>query len=123
MSPDFRLSDVLNIHYLRDRRSPTARRSSFGKGRVAYIPSMTLAKSILGTAFEWPTQAAASSPIGAVGFGKDYWRLPANSDEIAKVIRYAVGTPLSVEFDGAPLTTVIELTDKKNSSERILHWI
>jgi hypothetical protein len=61
--------------------------------------------------------------IGAAGFGNGYWMLPKNAGQIASAIRYVAGGPLSAEFEGAPLTTVMELTDKNDGSERILHWL
>lgn len=37
-------------------------------------------------------------------------------------LRYAAGSAFSVEFTGAPLTTVAELTEQA-AGTRILHWI
>jgi len=61
--------------------------------------------------------------MGAGGFGNSLWSLPKNAGQIVSAIRHAAGGPLAVEFEGAPLTTVMELTDKKDGSGRILHWL
>ncbi len=120
---DYGLSDVLGIHLQQDRKLPAEKRGVFGSGRVAYLPRVAPAKEIPGLGFEGPARTAVASPMGAVGFGQAYWTLPANAERLVAAIRYAAGGPFAVEFDGAPLTTVMELTEKKDASERILHWI
>jgi len=57
------------------------------------------------------------------GFDHRFWRLPRNADEILSAIRDAAGTVFTVEFDGAPLTTAMELTENKGGGERVLHYV
>ena len=98
---EYGLAELLNI-----------RRGAFGQGRVAWLPEVTPAQ---------PIRELAT--LGAAGFGRTYWRLPKNSEQLVAAIRYAAGAPFSVEFTNAPLTTVMELTEKKDASERVLHWL
>jgi hypothetical protein len=109
---EYGLADVLKIRVSPSRALPAEGRGSFGQGRFAYLPAVMPAH---------PIQDMTS--IGAAGFGNSYWMLPKNAGQIASAIRYAAGGPLSAEFEGAPLTTVMELTDKADGSERILHWL
>ncbi|MEN6607750.1 MAG: beta-galactosidase [Bryobacteraceae bacterium] len=96
---DYALADVLGIHALPGRALPQGRRASFGQGRVAFLP--------------------APVPVS----GGSVFTLPQNSNEILAALRYAAGTPFSAEFVGAPLHTVMELTEKNDGSGRVLHWI
>jgi hypothetical protein len=57
------------------------------------------------------------------GFTSRFWALPKNSEQILAAIRYAAGGAFSVEFAGAPPTAVMELTEKRDGSERALHWV
>jgi hypothetical protein len=124
---DYGLADVLNIHVPRDYKPsdvltyfydssisnlPSEKRGAFGQGRVVYLPAVVPARPI--------TQLRS---IGAGGFDHSYWMLPKNSEQILSAIRYAAGKPFSVEFENAPLTTVVELTDNQDGSERVLHWV
>ena len=111
--PDYGLADVLGIHTTEDRRAlPAARRGAFGKGRAAYLPRVAPAQPIPNV-----------ESLGAGGFPSAYWRLPANAGEIVDAIRYAAAAPFSAQFDAAPLTTVMELTEKSDASTRMLHWV
>lgn len=117
---DYGLADVLGIRLERGSTTrPAARRGSFGKGRAAYLPAVVSVDAV-GDITEGD---AVNSPTGSSGFGRRYWKLPRNSDEIIAAIRYAAGAPLAAEFENAPLTTVMELTGKKDASERVLHWV
>ena len=109
---DYGLADVLGIRLAPHRSLPAERRGAFGQGRAAYVPAVVPAQPI-------PDLESQ----GAGGFGNRFWRLPKNAVELVAAICYAAGEPLSVEFSAAPLTTVMELTDKKDASERVLHWI
>ncbi|MEK7404702.1 MAG: alpha-amylase family protein [Acidobacteriota bacterium] len=109
---DYGLADVLGIALARDRALPQPQRRSFGQGRVAYVPAVIPAQPI-----------PPFSTWASAGFHKKFWKMPKNSEQILAAIRYAVGAPLSVEFAGAPLTTVMELTEKSDGSERALHWL
>ncbi len=120
---DYGLADVLGVHVSTGRGLPLEKRGPYGRGRAAYLPGVIPAEPIAGIGLEGPTRAVAASPVGAAGFGRRYWKLPKNSEQIVAAIRYAAGAPFSVEFQGAALTTVMELTEGKDSSERILHWI
>ena len=119
---DFGLADVFGVH-ADGRELPPQRSGTFGRGRAAYLPAVVPAEPIAGLRPDEPAGTAAASPLGAIGFGRNFWKLPANSGEIIAAIRLLAGGPLSVEFASAPLTTTMELTEKKDSSELILHWI
>jgi hypothetical protein len=109
---DYGLADVLGVHLPQGRQQlPAGRRGAFRKGRAVYVPEVV------------PAVTPSSPNAGASGFGRSYWKLPKNSAELVAAIRYAAGGPMSVEFDGAPLTTVTQITEKKDGSERIVHWI
>ncbi|HWQ55473.1 MAG TPA: alpha-amylase family protein [Bryobacteraceae bacterium] len=116
---DYGLADVLDLRLERGSARPPVRRGSFVKGRTAYLPAVTPADPIGNIT----GGDAANSPTGASGFGRRYWKLPRNSDEIVAAIRYVAGAPFAIEYENAPLTTVMELTDKKDDSERVLHWV
>jgi len=112
---DFGLSDVLGVHWSTEAPLPPARRSGFSRGRASYLPAVV-------PSGEMPAPGEDLT-VGGGGFTNKYWKLPANTEAIVAEIRHVAGTPLSAELKGAPLTTVIELTDKKDGSERVLHWI
>jgi hypothetical protein len=115
---DFGLADVLGVHATLPRREagklalPASRRGTFGKGRAVYLTAVKPAQPIPGV-----------ETMGASGFGNALWKLPANAAEIVDALRYAAGGPLSAEFAAAPLSTVMELTEKKDGSARMLHWV
>jgi hypothetical protein len=109
---DYALADVLGVHALAERALPAARRGAFGKGRAAYLPAVTPARPM-----------ADSLALGSSGFDRRFWRLPRNTDELLDAIRYAAGGRFAVELTGAPLTTVMELTEKRGGGERVLHWV
>ena len=54
------------------------------------------------------------------GFGNRYWKPPRNAKEILDGLRWAVRASFSVEFEGAPITTVIEVTEKRTATG-VLH--
>jgi hypothetical protein len=110
--PDYALAEVLGIHARPGRELPAAGRTSFGKGRAAYVPAPVPAKPVV-----------ESSMLGSAGFERRFWHLPRNADEILEAIRFAAGDRFSVELPGAPLTTVMELTEKRGGGERVLHWV
>ncbi|MCL4853415.1 MAG: beta-galactosidase trimerization domain-containing protein, partial [Bryobacteraceae bacterium] len=105
---DYGLTDVLGIHSVRGRAMPEEQRGTFGKGRTVYVRDVVAADPIPGIESDAP-----NSPTGASGFGRAYWKLPKNSEQLVAAIRYANGAPLAVEFEHAPLTTVMEITEKK----------
>ncbi|MEO6911412.1 MAG: beta-galactosidase trimerization domain-containing protein, partial [Edaphobacter sp.] len=113
---DYGLADVLGIHA--GQPAPESKQGRFGQGRVAYVRDVVPGVSV-------PSWAGTGSffPIAASGFGHAYWKLPKNSEDLIAAIRYAEGQPFPVEFKDAPLTTVMELTEKNDGSERILHWL
>ncbi|MEB2363089.1 MAG: beta-galactosidase trimerization domain-containing protein [Bryobacteraceae bacterium] len=108
---EYALSDVLGIRLRTGRELPMAQRRAFGKGRAAYIPTVVAAKPL-----------PPASTWGTRGFDRRFWHLPRNAEEIMVALRYAAGSAFSVEFTGAPLTTVAELTEQA-AGTRILHWI
>lgn len=112
---DLALAGVLGVHCEHDKPLPATRLGTCGSGRVAYVPEVES-----GLNLEDPNTARS---IAKGGVKNRYWELPSNAAELIAAIRHAVGGSLSVEFTGAPLTTVMELLDKRDGSERILHWI
>jgi hypothetical protein len=113
---DFGLADVLGVHY-EPPSLPVAQRNTYGTGRAAYVPAVTSVDRIPGLIGE------AASPVGVIGFGNRYWKPPQNAEEILSALRWAMNTSAAVEFANAPLTTVMELVERKDGSERILHWL
>lgn len=109
---EYGLSDVLGIRVQPGRKLPPARQASFGKGRTAYVPAVVPAK---------PLPPFSTWATG--GFSRKFWYLPRNADEILAAIRDTVGAPFAVEFEGAPLTTAMELTEGKGGGERVLHCV
>jgi hypothetical protein len=117
--PDFGLADVLDVHY-RNRGLPDAHRNSFGQGRAVYLPAIVSVDRIPGLDVQPGT---AASPIGMTGFGNKYWKPAKNAAEIVDALHWLTRAPFSVEFENAPLTTVMNLTEKNDGSERIVHWL
>ncbi|MCZ2073789.1 MAG: beta-galactosidase trimerization domain-containing protein [Bryobacteraceae bacterium] len=115
---DYGLADVLGVHSVRGRAMPEEQRGTFGKGRTVYVRDVVAADPIPGIEADAP-----NSPTGASGFGRAYWKLPRNSEQLMAAIRYVNGAPFAVEFEHAPLTTVMEITEKKDGSGRMLHWV
>ncbi|MCX6620735.1 MAG: beta-galactosidase [Acidobacteria bacterium] len=95
---------------------PLTRPQTFGTGRFVYVRDVVPAQPI-------PGLNAPDSPLHASGFVHDYWRVPRNSEELIQAIRYANGRPFAAEFKGAPLTTVMELLEKKDGTETVLHFL
>jgi len=114
---DFALAATLGVHYL-PGKLPAASRHEFGRGRAAYIPAIESVDHIPGLG---PGKAPGQAGAGA--FGNRYWKTPHNSDELLQALRWVVQGPFSVEFESAPLTTVMELTEKTGGRERVLHWL
>jgi hypothetical protein len=106
---------VLKVRLTAGGTLPAAARGAFGQGRVAYLPGVVPAVA--------PPAPESGLTVGGGGFTNKYWKLPKNSEEIVAAIRHAAGAPFPVEFERAPLTTVMELTDKKDGSARVFHWI
>jgi hypothetical protein len=127
---DFALANVLQVHTEAIKpnfgsggglshgdilaKAPDYQESVFGKGRTVYVKAVMPAGK---------TPATANIPPENAGYKHDLWALPENAAELVKAVRYANGVPFSVEFEKAPLTTTMELTDNENHSERVLHWI
>jgi hypothetical protein len=116
---DFGLADLLDVHY-RDESLPGAHRNTFGRGRVAYLPEITSVDQIRGLG---AAAGSAASPLGITGFGSQYWKPAKNATEMLGALRWLAGGSFSVEISGAPLTAVMNLTEKNDGSERVLHWL
>jgi hypothetical protein len=117
--PDFGLADVLDVHY-REGRLPENHRNKFGRGHAVYLPAIVSADQIAG--LETPADAVAS-PLGMTGFGSKYWKPAKNAAEIVDALRWLTGSPFSVEFNNAPLTTVMNFTERNDGRERVVHWL
>lgn len=113
---DLGLAPVLGVHA---SDLPVFARGSYGRGRVAYVREVVPAIPIPG----WNQPGTADNVKAQNGIKNTYWKLPANSSALVSALRYALGAPFSVEFEDAPLTTVMELNDKADGSERVLHWV
>lgn len=116
---DFGLSEVLDVHY-RDGQLPQAHRNNFGSGRAAYLPAVESVDHIEGLSARL---GAASSPLGTTGFGSKYWKPAKNAAEIIEALRWLTKAPFSAEFENAPLTTLMNLTEKNDGTERVLHLL
>jgi hypothetical protein len=57
------------------------------------------------------------------GFGSKYWKPAKNAAEIVDALRWLTGSPFSVEFNNAPLTTVMNFTERNDGRERVVHWL
>ena len=81
-------------------------KNQFGKGKVAYIPSI-----------EPSVNRPANSPMR-----NRYWQLPLNYKEMVDAIKWASGTESSIDID-APLTVTMELTEQETKDKMMLHLI
>lgn len=87
---------------------------AFGKGRVAYLRTLIPAGK---------TSATADIPPTNGGYKHDVWGLPENAATLMAALRDTTPQPFTVEFEKAPLTTTMELTDNTAGTERALHWL
>jgi hypothetical protein len=109
---DYGLSAVLHLHV--GTSVPAYQESVFGSGRAVYLDAVIP---------KGKTAQTADLALEGNGFGAHFWSLPENSSELFKAIRFAVGAPFSAEFEGAPLTTTMELTSNADGSELVLHTL
>lgn len=95
-----------SIQELELRSSGNTMKNQFGKGKVAYIPSVE--------------PAVKRTPTASMRNG--YWKLPLNYMQIVDAIKWAAGAELSIDVQ-APLTVTIELTQKETRDKMLLHLI
>ena len=95
-----------SIQAIESRQSGTTIKNKFGKGKVAYIPSIE--PSIIRP----PTEEMLSK----------YWKLPLNYLEMADAVKWAAGNDLSIVVE-APLTVTMELTEQEDKDKMMLHLI
>ena len=88
------------------RQSGNTTKTQYGKGKVAYIPTI---------------EPSINRPPTAAMVNK-YWKLPVNYLEMANAIKWASGTDLSIDVQ-APLTVTIELTEQEDRNKMMLHLI
>jgi hypothetical protein len=100
---------------------------SVGKGKLVYIPEIIPAVSrvaesrSIGVAGD-ETASVAASPARGGTFAAPDWVLPKNHLAIRDAIVNNLPQPLSVTAD-APLTTVMEVVNRPNSTETLLHFV
>lgn len=99
----------------RRRENPLLPARREGKGRIVYIPDAKASKA--GGDEENPEIIASSEPKGH-RFSQQQWALPPNHEEIYKTI--AANISIATE---APLTTVMELLNRRQTRETIAHFI
>jgi len=81
-------------------------RTGVGKGRVAYVPSVT----------------PGSVKPPASKMSSRYWKLPVNWKELIAAVRWAAAERLSVEVM-APTTVAMELMVQKPTGNLLLHLL
>jgi hypothetical protein len=95
-----------------------------GKGKVVYIPEIirgaAVTRSQRGTGDE--TDLAGPGPSRTSGFPADLWVLPKNHQEIYQAVGGNVQGGLSITTE-APLTTVMEILNRKKTNETIVHFV
>lgn len=92
------------IQTFESRQEGNTIRSQFGKGKVAYIPSI-----------EPSLQRPATTTMRS-----RYWKLPVNYTEMADAVKWAAGKEFSIDVK-APLTVTMELTEQEG--KMMLHLI
>jgi hypothetical protein len=90
-----------------------------GKGQIVYIPHVRASKSEGGD--ENP-EIIASSQQRSRHLSPQEWVLPRNHDEIYKAIAGSLPKGLSITTE-APLTTVMELLNREQTRETIVHFV
>lgn len=95
-----------SIQVSESRKAGNTKMNQYGKGKVAYIPSIV---------------PSINRPPTAEMLNK-YWKLPVNYLEMVNAIKWAAGTDLSIDVQ-APLTVITELTEQKEKDKMMLHLI
>jgi hypothetical protein len=97
----FGLADLFGVD-----RPEKALRRAFGKGRVAYIPSI---------------QAAMDPPDPQMSyrFGDDYWKLPRNASELVEAVVWAGGNRVVK----APPQVAVEVAEQRATGRLLLHLV
>ena len=105
----FSLSDVLGVN----APATDQKRSTFGKGRVAYLPSVAsgVEESVLKP--RWTEYWK---------FPLEYWTLPENAGDLVDAVRWAARDGLSLDVV-APETVVAELLEQKDHRKILLHLV
>ncbi len=84
-------------------------RTTFGKGRVVYIPRIEPA-------------VPPPPPQMTYDFANEHWKLPKNWRDLAAAVSWAAGDRLSVSVE-APLSVTLELAEQKDTGTRLLHLL
>ncbi len=96
---------------------------ALGKGKIVYIPRVPVGVGITqsrGTGDE--TDLGGPEPSRRSGFPADRWVLPKNHQEIYQVVAGSIRGGLSLTAQ-APLTTVMELLNRRKTNETIVHFV
>jgi hypothetical protein len=95
-----------SVHEYELRQSGNTTKNQFGKGKVAYIPTI---------------EPSVKRPQASAMTNK-YWKLPFNYLEMVNAIKWVSGDDLSIDVK-APSTVTIELTEQKDKDKMMLHII
>lgn len=86
-----------------------AKKTEYGKGRIAYIPQIIPVVPFIYGGKEWQGDVK-------------YWHLPKNYKELIESVKWASGDSLSLEVK-APVTVVTDMSQNKQLGEIYLHLL
>ena len=101
--------------------------AALGKGKLVYISEIVPATTrtaearTIGVAGD-ETASTTASPASASTFAAPDWVLPKNHAAIREAILSNLSQPLSIT-SGAPLTTIMEIVNRRKSNETIVHFV
>jgi hypothetical protein len=105
----FGLADILGIDLPPDAEAMNPLRREFGKGRMVYIPRIE------------PTIDPPPAMMSYL-FGKQYWKLAKNHEELVEAVHWAGRQEFSVQVD-APLWVTMELAEQASTGTWLLHLL
>jgi hypothetical protein len=93
-----------------------------GKGRIVYIPQIVVAKGARSDSDTFVDPEPGATSRRGSQMSPSQWVLPKNHEEIHSAITGAMPNGLSLTTD-APLTTVMELLNRAESKETMVHFV
>jgi hypothetical protein len=93
-----------------------------GKGRIVYIPQVVPAKGGRSESDTFVDPEPGATSRRGSQMSPSQWVLPKNHEEIHSTIVGAMPNGLSLTAD-APLTTVMELLNRAQTKEAIVHFV